>query len=48
MPKIGSDLGGGDWNIIRSIINAVFNDSRVEVTVYVLPSTFLKNTGTKF
>lgn len=48
MPKIGSDLGGGDWNIIRSIINAVFNDSRVEVTVYVLPSAFLKNASTKF
>lgn len=48
MPKIGSDLGGGDWNIIRSIINSVFDGSQVEVTVYVLPSAFLKNVSTKF
>lgn len=42
MPKIGSDLGGGDWSIIRSIINAVFESVGVKVTVYVLPKEYLK------
>lgn len=31
MPRIGSGLGGGDWNVIERIIERVF----VERTVYV-------------
>lgn len=42
MPKIGSDLGGGDWSIIRSIINAVFESVGVNVTVYILPKEYVK------
>lgn len=32
IPKIGSGLAGGDWNIIESIINEVFDN--VEILVY--------------
>jgi O-acetyl-ADP-ribose deacetylase (regulator of RNase III) len=31
MPKIGSGLGGGDWDVIEHMIEAVFD---VDVTVY--------------
>lgn len=34
MPKIGAGLGGGDWNIIESIINTNLAD--VDVVVYEL------------
>lgn len=34
MPKIGAGLGGGDWNIIESIINTNMKD--VKVVVYEL------------
>jgi hypothetical protein len=33
MPKIGSGLGGGDWNVIEKIIEEIVT---VPVTVYVL------------
>lgn len=31
MPKIGAGLGGGDWNIIESIIKHNFKDLTVKV-----------------
>lgn len=34
MPKIGSMLGGGDWNVIEAIIKSELNDRLV--TIYVL------------
>lgn len=34
IPKIGSGLGGGDWNKIEAIINKIFNDT--DIYVYVL------------
>lgn len=34
IPKIGAGLAGGDWNIIKSILDEVFSD--YDVTVYVL------------
>lgn len=33
IPKIGSDLGGGDWEIIEQLINEVTED-KLEVWVY--------------
>lgn len=33
MPKIGSGLAGGDWDVIEEIINKVFTD--IEVYVYI-------------
>lgn len=36
LPKIGCGLAGGNWNIVESIINEVFND--MEVTVYEFTS----------
>jgi O-acetyl-ADP-ribose deacetylase (regulator of RNase III) len=34
MPKIGAGLAGGDWNIIKAILEKVFND--YDATVYEL------------
>jgi O-acetyl-ADP-ribose deacetylase (regulator of RNase III) len=34
MPKIGAGLAGGDWNIIRAILEKVFDD--YDVAVYEL------------
>lgn len=34
MPKIGSELAGGDWNVIEKIINDVFGDREVFVYIY--------------
>lgn len=34
MPKIGAGLAGGDWNIIKNILDEVFDD--YDVTVYEL------------
>lgn len=31
--KIGCNLGGGDWKIVRAIISAIFLDSPVELVV---------------
>lgn len=45
MPRIGSDLGGGDWGIVRSIINAVFESVGIEVTVYVLPKEYVSKSN---
>jgi O-acetyl-ADP-ribose deacetylase (regulator of RNase III) len=34
MPKIGCGLGGGDWNIVSNIIEKVFIDSNITITIY--------------
>jgi len=34
IPKIGSGLGGGDWDIIENIVNKVFVDT--DIYVYIL------------
>lgn len=34
MPKIGSDLAGGDWNILEGILNEVFSDMEIEVYIF--------------
>lgn len=31
IPKIGAGLAGGDWNVIETILNEVFNDYNVTV-----------------
>jgi O-acetyl-ADP-ribose deacetylase (regulator of RNase III) len=38
MPKIGSGLGGGDWNIIADIIEKESEDYYIPI-VYVLPNS---------
>jgi len=35
--KIGSDLGGGNWQIVRAIIKEIFLDSEVELVVVCRP-----------
>jgi len=39
MPRIASELAGGDWAIIESIIVKELVDYGVSTTVYTLPST---------
>jgi O-acetyl-ADP-ribose deacetylase (regulator of RNase III) len=34
MPRIGTGLSGGRWEIIEKIINEVFEDSDIEVFIY--------------
>lgn len=34
MPKIGSHLAGGDWELIRPIIQKELKDARVSVVIY--------------
>lgn len=34
LPRIGCGLAGGNWNIVDSMLNAVFKNSFVDVTVY--------------
>lgn len=36
MPRIGAGLAGGDWNIIKKIIEMVFENSNNNVRIYVL------------
>jgi O-acetyl-ADP-ribose deacetylase (regulator of RNase III) len=36
LPKIGSKLAGGDWNIIENIIKEELTDKGYDVTIYVL------------
>ena len=38
MPRIGSGLAGGSWEVIEEIIKDVLVDEGIEVTVYDLPS----------
>lgn len=37
MPRIGSGLAGGKWNVVESIIDRVLTLNDIEVTVYDLP-----------
>lgn len=37
MPRIGSGLAGGNWNIIEAIIEETLCKAGIEVTVYDLP-----------
>ena len=37
MPRIGTGQGGGSWSVIEDIIQTVFNESGISVTVYDLP-----------
>lgn len=37
MPKIGTGLGGGDWNIIEKIIQEELVEKGIDVIVYTLP-----------
>lgn len=38
LPKIGAGLGGGDWHIIKSIIESVESEfANVEFNIYYLP-----------
>ena len=32
--KIASNLAGGDWNVILSMIKSVFENTDIEVTIY--------------
>lgn len=33
-PKFGSDLAGGDWSVIKSLIQEIWVDNDIDVTVY--------------
>ncbi|WP_262029678.1 hypothetical protein [Microvirga sp. Mcv34] len=35
LPRIGAGLSGGDWPTIRAIIDEVFGQSPIDVTIYV-------------
>ncbi|MDG2570995.1 hypothetical protein P7L87_25920 [Vibrio parahaemolyticus] len=35
LPRIGAGLSGGDWPMIRAIIDEVFRASPIDVTIYV-------------
>lgn len=37
MPKIGSGLAGGDWNIIKELLFDAFDRSNIKYVVYELP-----------
>lgn len=39
MPRIGTGLGGGDWDIIETIIKRTLSDRGIPVVVYDLPSS---------
>lgn len=41
MPRIGSGQGGGSWSVIEDIIQTVFGEKGVSVTVYDLPGALL-------
>ena len=34
LPRIGAGLAGGDWTVIRAIIDEVFASSPIDVTIY--------------
>lgn len=34
--QLGSGLAGGDWKVVREIIEDVFGESKVQVTIYKL------------
>ena len=36
-PKFGSDLSGGDWNVISLLIQELWTDNGISVTVYEFP-----------
>ncbi|AXF41383.1 hypothetical protein SHAb15599_00013 [Acinetobacter phage SH-Ab 15599] len=36
MPRIGSDLGGGDWEVIKHILWFMFHNTGIKPNVYVL------------
>lgn len=41
MPRIGSGLAGGNWNIIETIIEETLIKAGMSVTVYDLPNMFI-------
>jgi len=43
IPRIGADLGGGDWNIIANIINDIGTTFNVLFTVYIMDSHIYAN-----
>lgn len=36
MPRIGAGLAGGDWSVLRAIIDEIFGASPVEVKIFYL------------
>lgn len=36
MPRIGAGLAGGDWNVIRKIIQNVFKSTAMKIVIYRL------------
>jgi len=38
LPRIGSGQAGGDWGIVREIINQRLSAAQLSVTVYDLPN----------
>lgn len=45
LPLIGCGLAGGDWSIVRDIIADVFEDTFIDVTIFVLEDKYLENTN---
>lgn len=37
MPRLGCDRAGGKWEIVEGILNHVFEDTDIDITVYDLP-----------
>jgi len=45
LPLIGCGLAGGDWNIVKNIIEYTFQDTGIDVTIFVLEDKYLENTN---
>lgn len=39
--KIASNLAGGDWNVINAMITSVFENTDIDVTIYVYKPKFM-------
>ena len=37
MPRLGTGAAGGNWNMIKDMIDEIFTDAGLEVTIYDLP-----------
>lgn len=42
LPLIGCGLAGGDWDIVKDLIDDVFEDTFIDVTIFVLEDKYLE------
>lgn len=43
LPLIGCGLAGGDWDIVKELIENCFMDTDIDVTIFVLEDKYLEN-----